>query len=144
MRLRTFLVRRAVHPVITPPIVLVLLFVIFRLMPGDPTRFFLSPGQSEQQRNQILVEFGFRHWAPAPGNGFTSTFGTEDQGTYAIRVNVTDSQGRAGAFYYDYVKQIPVLRGRYANVSTEAAGKAPWGGVPRGEGPNRGPAGGGG
>ena|SRR5256712_13919527 len=80
MRLRTFLVRRTIHTVITLVIVLVLLFVIFRLMPGDPTRFFLRPGQTPEDREVLLVQFGFKHWEPAPGNGLQAVFETKDQG----------------------------------------------------------------
>jgi peptide/nickel transport system permease protein len=117
--------------VITLLIVLVLLFVVFRLMPGDPTRFFLAPGQTEQQKNQLIVEFGFRHWAPAPGNGYTQIFPTPNAGPYELRVNVTDSQSRTGVFYYDYVKRIPVPRGRSAAVFVEGpTGAAPWEIVP--------------
>ena len=135
MRLRTFLIRRAIHTVITLLIVIVLLFVIFRLMPGDPTRFFLSPGQTEAQKNQLLVEFGFRHWAPAPGNGYAASFATSALGTYEIQVNATDSQGRLGIFYYDYVKNfetLPIPQGRrYAAVAVNGPpGTQPWEIVP--------------
>jgi len=107
MRLRTFLVRRAVHTVITLLIVLVLLFVIFRLMPGNPARLFIRPGQTQADTDNLLVEFGFKHREPAPGHGFRGSFETPDDGTYEIAVAVDDSLGRAQAFYYSYAKQAP-------------------------------------
>src|SRR2546428_4916821 len=70
MRLRTYLIRRAIHTVITLLVVLVLLFVIFRLMPGDPTRFFIAPGQPPQVRDELCVNFGLCKWVSAPGNGY--------------------------------------------------------------------------
>jgi len=105
MRLRTFLIRRAMHTMITLVIVLVLLFVIFRLMPGDPTRFFIRPGQTEQDRQDLLVDFGFYKLLPAPGNGYTGSFASEMAGTYEIRINVTDSSGRSAIFFYNHVRQ---------------------------------------
>src|SRR2546425_11804440 len=70
MRLRTYLIRRAIHTVITLLVVLVLLFVIFRLMPGDPSRFFIAPGQPPQVRDEICVSFGLCKWISAAGNGY--------------------------------------------------------------------------
>src|SRR5881296_143284 len=57
MRLRTYLIRRAIHTVITLLVVLVLLFIIFRLQPGDPTRFFIAPGQPPQVRDELCDSF---------------------------------------------------------------------------------------
>ena len=105
MRLRTFLIRRAVHTMITLVIVLVLLFVIFRLMPGDPTRFFIRPGQTETDRQDLLVAFGFSKRVPAPGNGYTASFASDVAGTYETRINVTDSSSRNAVFYYTHTRE---------------------------------------
>ncbi len=125
MRLRTFLVRRTIHTVITLVIVLVLLFVIFRLMPGDPTRFFLRPGQTPEDREVLLVQFGFKHWEPAPGNGLQAVFETKDQGTYEITYNATDSSGRGQQFYFYYVKQVRGFNEPSVEVATTATNGAP-------------------
>ncbi|MBI4416909.1 MAG: ABC transporter permease [Euryarchaeota archaeon] len=105
MRLRTFLVRRAVHTMITLVIVLVLLFVIFRLMPGDPTRFFIRPGQTEADRIDLLVDFGFYKRVPAPGNGFEALFETSQPGTYELTITVEDAQRRNQTFHFTHVFQ---------------------------------------
>ncbi len=99
MRLRTFLLRRSIHTIITLLVVLVLLFVIFRLMPGDPTRFFLRPGQNEADREDLLVSFGFAKRVPAPGNGYIASFDTSSPGAYEITVTVNDTAGRTVDFY---------------------------------------------
>ncbi|TLZ77039.1 MAG: ABC transporter permease, partial [Methanobacteriota archaeon] len=39
MGLRSFLIKRAAQTVVTIIVVLVLMFVLFRLMPGDPVSF---------------------------------------------------------------------------------------------------------
>ncbi len=102
MRLRVFLFKRAIHTIITLLIVLVLLFIIFRLMPGDPTRFFIEPGQTEETRNQLLVKFGFRHWVDAPGKYREVSFKTEVTGPYKILVNVTDENQNKVTYYASY------------------------------------------
>jgi len=128
MRLRTFLIRRAMHTMITLVIVLVLLFVIFRLMPGDPTRFFIRPGQTEQDREDLLVDFGFYKLVPAPGNGYTGSFPSEMAGTYEIRINVTDSSDRNGIFFYNYVRQSSL--GAAPRISVQPQADPPWEVVP--------------
>ncbi|MFQ6128503.1 MAG: ABC transporter permease subunit [Thermoplasmata archaeon] len=92
MRLRSFLIKRALHTVITLVIILVLLFIIFRMMPGDPTRFFIEPGQPPEVRQRLLVEFGFSKWATAPGIYRSASFEAFDVGAYGIRVEVNSSE----------------------------------------------------
>ncbi len=125
MRLRTFLIRRAIHTVITLVIVLVLLFVIFRLMPGDPSRFFIQPGQTPESREDILVEFGFLKRVPAPGAGYRASFVTSVAGTYEIRINVTDSRDRAEAFYFNYTRESIVSRAPRIEVQPSVSGRLP-------------------
>ncbi|TLZ70932.1 MAG: ABC transporter permease [Methanobacteriota archaeon] len=98
MRLRTYLIRRAIHTVITLLVVLVLLFVIFRLMPGDPTRFFIAPGQPPQVRDEICVSFGLCKWVSAPGNGYQGQIQAGADGAYNVTAFVNDTAGtRCGA-----------------------------------------------
>ncbi len=93
-----------IHTIITLLIVLVLLFVIFRLMPGDPTRFFIEPGQTEETRNQLLVKFGFRQWEDAPGIYREMSFEASEPGGYQIIMNVTDTQQNNITLYASYNK----------------------------------------
>jgi peptide/nickel transport system permease protein len=90
VRLRVFLFKRAIHTIITLLVVLVLLFIIFRLMPGDPTRFFIEPGQTQDTRDRLLVKFGFRHWVDGPGIYREHSFDGSRAGPYQIIINVTD------------------------------------------------------
>ena len=124
MRLRTFLVKRSIHTVITLVIVLVLLFVIFRLMPGDPTRFFIRPGQTEADRIDLLVQFGFYHWEPAPGNGYGVTFKTDRDGTYELSLLANDSAGRSQPFHFYYVREGHGPGVPYAVVTTNSSEEA--------------------
>ena len=104
MRLRTYLVRRAIHTVITLLVVLVLLFVIFRLMPGDPTRFFIAPGQPPQVRDEICVNFGLCKWVPEAGNGYEGQMQAGQVGPYNITARVYDTLGNPGQFVFVYNK----------------------------------------
>lgn len=110
MRLRTFLFKRAIHTVITLLVVLVLLFIIFRLMPGDPTRFFIEPGQTQDTRDRLLVKFGFRHWVDAPGEYREASISEADlPGAYLVTINVVDEDGNTAELYATYN-----VRGQYA------------------------------
>ena len=51
MGLRSFLIKRAAQTVVTIIVVLVLMFVLFRLMPGDPVAFLIQPGLTPQERD---------------------------------------------------------------------------------------------
>jgi len=102
MRLRTYLVRRAIHTVITLLVVLILLFVIFRLMPGDPTRFFIAPGQPPQVRDEICVNFGLCKWVPAAGNGYEGQIEAGQFGPYNISAIVYDTARNHGNFTFVY------------------------------------------
>src|SRR3989442_9874415 len=102
MRLRTYLIRRAIHTVITLLVVLVLLFVIFRLMPGDPSRFFIAPGQPPQVQNEICVSFGLCKWVSAPGHGYQSQIQAGDPGPYNITAWVNDTAGDSGEYRVFY------------------------------------------
>ncbi|MEE9490307.1 MAG: ABC transporter permease, partial [Thermoplasmata archaeon] len=111
MRLRSFLIRRALHTVITLVIILILLFIIFRMMPGDPTRFFIEPGQTPEVRDRLLVDFGFSRWETAPGVYRLGSFNTFDVGAYGLRleINSTGLVDPPGLYnvtlYSSYVKE---------------------------------------
>ncbi|MFQ5911003.1 MAG: ABC transporter permease subunit [Thermoplasmata archaeon] len=91
MRLRSFLIRRVLHTVITLVVILVLLFIIFRMMPGDPTRFFIEPGQPPEVRDRLLVDFGFSKRETAPGVYRLASFSTFAVGAYGIRVEMNST-----------------------------------------------------
>ena len=103
MKLRTYLVRRAIHTVITLLVVLVLLFIIFRLMPGDPARFFIAPGQPPQVRDEICVSFGLCKWVSAPGNGYEGQIQAGAFGPYNVTVVINTTAGR-GTYHFVYNK----------------------------------------
>ncbi len=116
MRLRTYLVRRAIHTVITLLVVLILIFIIFRMMPGDPARFFIAPGQPPQVRDEICVSFGLCKWVSAPGNGYESQIQAGAFGPYLVNVTVNDTAGNRGDYIFVYNK-LPVFtdfRGAFA------------------------------
>jgi peptide/nickel transport system permease protein len=102
MRLRTYLVRRAIHTVITLLVVVVLLFVIFRLMPGDPSRFFIAPGQPPQVQDELCVSFGLCKWVSAPGNGYESQITAGAPGPYNVTVFVNDTRGNFATYLFVY------------------------------------------
>jgi len=114
MRLRTYLIRRAIHTVITLLVVLVLLFVIFRLMPGDPSRFFIAPGQPPQVQNEICVSFGLCKWVSAPGHGYQSQIQAGDPGPYNITAWVNDTAGNRGKYGFVY-NNIPTVDSQNRN-----------------------------
>lgn len=58
MRFRDFLIKRLIHTIITLLIVLVLLFVIFRLMPGDPTSMMIDPRWTKDEIDAVKKQFG--------------------------------------------------------------------------------------
>src|SRR2546425_3367408 len=121
MRLRTYLIRQSIHTVITLLVVLVLLFVIFRLMPGDTSRFFIAHGKPPQVQNEICVSFGLCKWVSAPGHGYQSQIQAGDPGPYNITAWVNDTAGKRGKYRVVY-KNIPTVDSQNRNN--------PWGVVP--------------
>ena len=59
MGLRNYVIRRIGQLLVTYFVFLTLLFVLFRLMPGDPTAMFVLEGISEEARQQRIEELGF-------------------------------------------------------------------------------------
>jgi peptide/nickel transport system permease protein len=56
--MRAYLVRRSVQGLIVIWILATATFMLFRLMPGDPTAVFVNDGMSPAVRAQVLSEFG--------------------------------------------------------------------------------------
>lgn len=103
MGLRNYLVKRALQTIVTLLVVLVLMFVLFRLMPGDPTIFFIQPGSTPEQRDALRVAYGFAQWQPAPGVFQRGSFPTVISGFYALTMDVRDSAGTDRTLYAAYV-----------------------------------------
>ena len=53
-----FFVRRTVQLVLTLWAVATVLFLLFRLMPGDPTSYIVSPQMTPEVRQQIIANYG--------------------------------------------------------------------------------------
>jgi len=104
MRLRQYLIRRGIQTVITLVVFLVILFSIFRLMPGDPTRLFTVPGQPPEARDEICVSFGLCKRVPAEGNGFETGFDSGTPGPYSIHAFLNDSSGSSQLVYFSHTK----------------------------------------
>ncbi len=100
----SFLVKRIVQTVITLLIVLVLLFVIFRLMPGDPSRFFIKPGMDPEAYHLIAVRYGFEKEVLTPGNVYEVNTDTTLPGAYGIEINVSDEKGNRATYYGSFNK----------------------------------------
>ena len=59
MKLREYLIKRSIQIVITLIVVLVLLFIIFRMMPGDPASMMAAgPKMQEAQKERLRAELG--------------------------------------------------------------------------------------
>src|SRR5438128_11904740 len=68
------------------------MFVLFRLMPGDPVSFLIQPGLTPQERDAQRVAYGFARWESAPGVFKTGSSTIPDPGLYALTVDVHDSK----------------------------------------------------
>jgi ABC-type dipeptide/oligopeptide/nickel transport system permease component len=104
MRLRQYLVRRGIQTFITLVVFLVILFAIFRLMPGDPTRLFTVPGQPQEARDEICVSFGLCKRVPQEGHAFETSFDTGTPGAYAFHVWLNDSADHSEMTYFSHTK----------------------------------------
>lgn len=58
MRLREYLIKRMIQILITLIVVLVMLFVVFRMMPGDPAAMVMSPKFTPEQRELLRHQYG--------------------------------------------------------------------------------------
>ncbi len=103
MGLRAYLVKRSVQTLVTIVIVLALMFVLFRLMPGSPESLALQPGLTPTERDAQRVALGFASWEEAPGVFKRGSFTAADPGLYSVEVDVVDSGGNAFTLYAAYV-----------------------------------------
>jgi len=103
MGLRNYLMKRALQTVVTLIVVLVLMFILFRLMPGDPTIFFIQPGSTPEQRDTLRVAYGFARWEPAPGVFLRGSYATPMSGLYSLTIDARDSAGTDRTLYAAYV-----------------------------------------
>jgi peptide/nickel transport system permease protein len=58
MNIQKYVIRRIGHLLVTYAFFLTLLFVIFRLAPGDPTSMYMMDGMTPEQRQLILERLG--------------------------------------------------------------------------------------
>jgi peptide/nickel transport system permease protein len=56
--MRKYLIRRFFHTIIVLLVVMTILFVLFRMLPGDPTAMMIDQSLDEVARKQLLVEWG--------------------------------------------------------------------------------------
>jgi peptide/nickel transport system permease protein len=92
MKLRTYLVKRTIHMIITMLIVLVLLFVLYRMMPGSAAaQLMMRPGMTQSEIDMVMVRYGFGKWADYPGEYVTRQIEVEQMGRYTITVNAGEA-----------------------------------------------------
>jgi peptide/nickel transport system permease protein len=99
MNLRTYLVKRTIHMIITMLIVLVLLFVVYRLMPGSAAAtLMMSPGMTPEQVDMMMVRYGFGKWSEYPGEYTTRQITLDQIGTYSVTINAIGESGTSDSF----------------------------------------------
>ncbi len=99
MKLRTYLVKRTIHMVITILIVLVLLFVLYRLMPGDLAKtMMMNPKMSANDIDKVLVRYGFGKWTDYPGQYTETNYIPQHIGHYSVTVQATGDNGQTDSF----------------------------------------------
>ncbi|MEE9174224.1 MAG: ABC transporter permease [Thermoplasmata archaeon] len=97
--------KRAAQTFVTIIIVLILMFVLFRLMPGDPVSLAINPGLTPDQHDEQRVALGFARWEVAPGVFKQGGFTAAEPGLYRIDVAVEDTAGNAALLHAAYVKE---------------------------------------
>jgi peptide/nickel transport system permease protein len=100
----SFLIKRIIQTIITLFVVLILLFVIFRLMPGDPAKFFIQPGTAPETFHLIAVKYGFEKEELAPGNNYVTTIDTSLVGAYGLEFTADDNAGNTASYYSTHNK----------------------------------------
>jgi len=53
-----YLIKRVVFAIFTLWVVVTLNFIIFGLLPGDPTKYMLDPSMTEEQKEMIKIQYG--------------------------------------------------------------------------------------
>jgi peptide/nickel transport system permease protein len=99
-----YLIKRIIHTVITLILVLVLLFVIFRLMPGDPSKMFMKSGMDPDVYHLLAQRYGFEKQIEEPGDIYLRSVDTTLFGAYGMQLNVTDTEGNQAVYYGVYNK----------------------------------------
>jgi peptide/nickel transport system permease protein len=109
MKLRQYLVKRVIHMIITLLIVLVLLFVIYRIMPGSTAAtLMMKPGMTPTEVNEIKVRYGFSKWIPCDGEFMMKRFSVEDIGHYSATVTATSESGQSDSFSTNFDVDAPL------------------------------------
>jgi peptide/nickel transport system permease protein len=94
MNLKKYIAWRTVHMAITLLIVLVLLFLLFRLMPGNAAQaLVVKPGITEYEKNEILIRYGLSKRVDMPGDYFVGSLEATRAGRYEVDVTVQDRGG---------------------------------------------------
>ena len=94
MNIKKYIAWRTVHMVITLLIVLVLLFMLFRLMPGNAAQqLMVKPGITQYEKDQIMIRYGFSKRVDMPGDYFTGGYQASSVGRYNVEVTVADKNG---------------------------------------------------
>ncbi len=105
MGLPSFIVKRAAQTFVTIIIVLILMFVLFRLMPGDPVSLAIQPGLTPDQKDEQRVALGFARWEVAPGVFKKGGFTAAAPGVYEIEITIEDVEGNAAVLHAAYIKE---------------------------------------
>ena len=105
MGLPSYIVKRAAQTFVTIIIVLILMFVLFRLMPGDPVSLAIQPGLTPEQKDEQRVNLGFARWEVAPGVFKKGGFTAAAPGIYGIEITVEDVEGNTAVLHAAYVKE---------------------------------------
>ncbi len=75
------------HMAITLLIVLVLLFVLYRMMPGEQAAsMMMQPGMTPIQVEQIMVRYGYGRYVDYPGEYAIGNYPADSIGRYAVTV----------------------------------------------------------
>lgn len=99
MKLRTYLVKRTIHMMITVLIVLVLLFVLYRMMPGSAAAtMMMNPKMTQTEIDLVLVRYGFGRWADYPGQYTVGNYNPQTIGRYTVTVEAVGDNNQVGSF----------------------------------------------
>ncbi len=103
MKLRTYLMKRTMHMIITILIVLVLLFVLYRMMPGSAAAsMMMNPKMTQTEIDMVKVRYGFGVWADYPGDYMATNLDPQVIGTYTVTVEATDRDGSSDNFTTEF------------------------------------------
>jgi peptide/nickel transport system permease protein len=99
MKLRTYLLKRTIHMIITILIVLVLLFVLYRMMPGSAAAsMMMNPKMTQTEIDMVMVRYGFGRWTDYPGDYTVTNLDPQTIGRYTVTVEAIDDAGQTDSF----------------------------------------------